>query len=62
LIKLGKIFDKNNLPLISRIKEREKFLLLANLGKFDPLFSSGVNSGRVMGTGVEEYNSTRGSI
>lgn len=48
--------------LIGRVKEREKLLLLENLSQLDPLFSSGINSGGVVGTGVKNHNGAGGSL
>lgn len=42
--------------LIRHIEEGEETLLLDDVGDFDPLFRSGINTSGVVRTGVEQYD------
>ena len=43
--------------LIGHVEEREKFLLLHDVGNFGPLFLGRINTSRVVGTSVEQDDS-----
>lgn len=48
--------------LVSGVEEGEQFVFLAHLGNHGPLLLGGVNSGRVVGTSVQQDNGTSLSL